>query len=151
MFVVGGFSRAEVFEALGIFATNGVKVRRSKCHAPCVALFPLFSMANHSCVCTAMYNAEFRQNVENNVDQFVIELRAQNRIRQGCQISIRYLDSLQTTPQRKKVCKEKWNFVCQCQRFGTFFFMSAILRVAGFIFMKGLHLSPNKFNTFDLI
>jgi hypothetical protein len=120
MFVLGSFSRGEVLEALGIFATNGVKVRRSKCHALCVALFPLFSMANHSCVCSAMYNAEFRSNetkVENAVGQFFIELRAQNNIRQGCQISIRYLDSLQTTLQRKQVCKEKWNFVCQCPRY----------------------------------
>ena len=95
MSIVGGFTRAEVFDALGIFATNGVKVCRSKSFAPCVALFPLFSMANHSCICSAMYNAQFVAGSSGN--EFVIELRAQSNIRKGCQISIRYLDSLQVS------------------------------------------------------
>ena len=98
---------------MGIFATNGVKVRRSKLFVPCVVLFPVFSMANHSCICSAMYNAEFRPTADN----FSIQLRAQSNMRRGHQISIRYLDLFLTTTQRKKISLEKWNFVCQCPRF----------------------------------
>jgi len=84
-------------------------------------------MANHSCICSAMYNAEFRptsgplKSSTPAAGQFFIELRAQNNIKRGAQISIRYLDSLLTTPQRKKASKAKWNFVCQCPRFGSVF------------------------------
>ena len=76
----------EVIDALGVWATNGVKVHRSSLYMPCVVLFSEFCMANHGCSCRAMYVPYFDPEAG-----FKIEIRAQIDIRPGEEITIRYL------------------------------------------------------------
>ena len=73
----------EVIEALGVWATNGVKVHRSSAYMPCVVLYPEFCMLNHRCNPKAMYVPYFGEK------GFLIDVRAQVDIQPGEEITIR--------------------------------------------------------------
>ena len=100
----------EVINALGVWATNGVKVQRSSTFLPCVALFPYFCLVNHRCNPKAMYIPHFDK------DSYCIDARAQTNIQPGEEITIRYTDALATNWERRRACKQKWNFTCGCVR-----------------------------------
>ncbi len=115
-------------EALGIWATNGVKVQRSSMHVPVVVLFPEFCLCNHSCLPKMMYIPYFGPK------GYMVETRAQRDIKAGeemtirypvlglgssewiIDINVRYTDALTANWERRKSCREKWNFTCQCSR-----------------------------------
>lgn len=78
----------EVIYALGVWATNGVKVQRSSDYLPCVVLFAEFCLANHRCNPKAMYVPYFDK------DSYKIDARAQVDIHPGEEITIRYVACL---------------------------------------------------------
>ena len=75
---------SEVINALGVWATNGVKVQKSSDYMPVVVLFPEFCLANHRCDPKAMYIPYFGDR------SFKIDMRAQKEIKQGQEITVRY-------------------------------------------------------------
>jgi len=101
---------SEVINALGVWATNGVKVQKSSDYMPVVVLFPEFCLANHRCDPKAMYIPYFGDR------SFKIDMRAQKEIKRGQEITVRYTDALATNWERRKASQEKWNFSCQCNR-----------------------------------
>lgn len=102
----------EVTEALGIWATNGVKVQRSSAHLPCGLLFPQFCLVNHNCVPAAMYVPYWCSEA----NQYQIDLRAQADLHTGQEITVRYTDALATTEERLAATSQKWGFTCFCTR-----------------------------------
>ncbi|XP_059082422.1 uncharacterized protein LOC131879957 [Tigriopus californicus] len=95
-------------DALGVLATNGVKVQRSSQFLPCVALYSNFSMANHSCLsnCNYMYDP----------DTFEIELRTKTVVPKNRELTITYLHPMMTTQERREATQTKWGFTCMCNR-----------------------------------
>ena len=83
----------EVIYALGVWATNGVKVQRSSGYMPCVVLFAEFCLANHRCNPKAMYIPYFEK------DSYKIVARAQVDIKPGDEITIRYVQFIQIQPK----------------------------------------------------
>ena len=75
---------SEVINALGVWATNGVKVQKSSDYMPVVVLFPEFCLANHRCDPKAMYIPYFGDR------SFKIDMRAQKEIKRGQEITVRY-------------------------------------------------------------
>ncbi len=73
----------EVVYALGVWATNGVKVQRSSTHMPVVVLFADFCLCNHKCNPNVMYVPYFDK------DSYKIDARAQVDIKAGQELCIR--------------------------------------------------------------
>ena len=73
----------EVIEALGVWATNGVKVQRSTQYMPVVVLFAEFCLLNHRCNPTSMYVPYFGEK------SYKVDARAQIDIKAGEEITIR--------------------------------------------------------------
>ena len=71
------------------------------------ALYPLYAMTNHSCVC----NIKTKINPDHSQ-----EMVAQVLIRAGEEVTNQYLKVLQPTAERRSFLHEKWFFDCLCRR-----------------------------------
>ncbi len=88
-----------------------IQVQRSSRHLPCVAVFPDFSMANHSCLSTAKYAVAHRES-----SGFRMELRTKGALGRDRELTICYLDPLTTTAARQAATQTRWGFSCRCPR-----------------------------------
>ena len=83
-----------------------------------IALFPYFSMINHSCIANCRYTVS--------LDNSTISVRAMKAISKGEEISIHYVGISLGTLTRKKSFNNQWKFECHCSRcqdpseFGTY-------------------------------
>jgi len=83
-------------------------------------LYPLLSLASHSCVANARYQV-------NPDEDFSVVLRAKREIFEGEEITIAYVPPTQGQPYRQLELYNEWYFECECSRcmdtteFGTFF------------------------------
>lgn len=97
-----------ITDAIGVLATNGVKVQRSSRFVPCVALYSNFSMANHSCMSNCNYTYD--------PETFEIQLRTKMVVPKNRELTITYLQPLMTTQERREATQMKWGFTCMCNR-----------------------------------
>jgi len=82
-------------------------------------LYPVLSLASHSCVANARYQV-------NPDEDFSVVLRAKRDILEGEEITIAYVPPTQGQPYRQMELYNEWYFECECSRcidtteFGTF-------------------------------
>jgi len=109
---------ALVHRLIGIISINSVSFSFKKNSQRGRALYPILSLASHSCVANARYTV--------NPDDLSVVLRARRKIEQGEEISIHYVPPILGVPRRKTNIEEEWFFKCRCSRcldvteFGTF-------------------------------
>jgi len=109
---------ALVHRLIGITSINSVSFSFKKNSQRGRALYPILSLASHSCVANARYTV--------NPDDLSVVLRARRKIEQGEEISIHYVPPIIGVPRRKTTIEEDWFFKCRCSRcldvteFGTF-------------------------------
>lgn len=104
------FERSTIDDAIGIFTINGVKVQKSPCtlYPPCVAVYPTFSLANHACISSAVYDV--------NCTDLRLELRSRLPLRENREITVSYLSPFTTTSERQRSSYSRWGFKCECAR-----------------------------------
>ena len=73
-----------------------------------VALFPYFSMINHSCIANSRYTIS--------MDNSTMLVRATRPILKGEEITIHYLGISLGNIMRKKTFESQWKFECRCNR-----------------------------------
>ena len=102
--------RSTIDDAIGIFTINGVKVQKSPSndYPPCVAVYPTFSLANHACISSAVYDV--------NCTNLRLELRSRLPLRENREITVSYLSPFTTTWERQKSSYSRWGFKCECAR-----------------------------------
>ena len=92
---------------IGVFRTNIVKVESKAGYGEGVALYPVYPLANHNCMC----NTYTRKHKD-----FKMDLVAHTDINKGDQVWTRY-----TLPQlgnfhRVEQIQKTWHFTCNCSR-----------------------------------
>ncbi|KAG7087270.1 hypothetical protein E1B28_013249 [Marasmius oreades] len=89
----------------GIMKTNGLEIEIGS--TKCISLFLDMSRVNHSCGPNAMWRWD--------PSSFSITLEAVRPISEGSEITIPYIDCLQSRAERRKQLKALYNFDCYCQ------------------------------------
>jgi len=99
------FTAEEIHRALGIFKSNSCNIAGFRARA----LFPTFSLINHSCVRNARHIVSSKEGI--------MEVVAQRDIKAGEEINVRYTTSvLETISNRRKSIQSQWHFDCACIR-----------------------------------
>jgi len=99
------FTAEEIHRALGIFKSNSCNIAGFRARA----LFPTFSLINHSCVRNARHIVSSKEGI--------MEIVAQRDIRAGDEINVRYTTSvLETNISRRRNIQSQWHFDCACIR-----------------------------------
>lgn len=88
------FGAIDLADAIGVLAVNGVRVQISYKFLPCVALYPTFSMVNHSCFPNASY--EISANLQ-------LRLKTKVDLKKNREVTISYIDLLGTTQVRGQI------------------------------------------------
>jgi hypothetical protein len=102
------FLEDQIHRAAGILMTNATSLSLpEEGFGRVTALFPVFSMMNHSC-CS---NTKTLMNPDHSQ-----EVHAQVLIRAGEEVTNQYLKVLQPTAERRSFLREKWFFDCLCRR-----------------------------------
>ncbi|XP_023323535.1 protein msta [Eurytemora carolleeae] len=97
------YSEELIWKILGKYKSNGCSVANYRARA----IFPIFSMLNHSCISNARH-------IVNSEDQS-IEVVSKTFIPRGDEINIRYTTTfLETITTRKNIISDTWNFDCRC-------------------------------------
>ena len=95
---------------LGIFQTNAIKIReydKMKGKDLGLAIFKYASRINHSCKPNVVLSF--------NQEKKMKEVRTARPIRKGEELTMCYIDSLNTMEQRSKLLSSKYNFTCKCE------------------------------------
>jgi len=99
------FTGEEIHRALGIFKSNSCNIAGFRARA----LFPTFSLINHSCVRNARHIVSSKEGI--------MEVVAQRDIKAGDEINVRYTTSvLESITSRRKNIESQWHFECACIR-----------------------------------
>ena len=104
------FSVDEVRGAVGKMFTNCGDLELSPAHARGCGYYPTYANMNHNCRAntkTFKYASDQR-----------LEVRAQEAITSGQEISTQYVTSMKATFARRPVLRAKWYFDCGCDRQG---------------------------------
>lgn len=115
------FSERDIRKVIGILRTNSVLLDKQGGFGEGVALYPVYTLMNHSCV----NNTRTFKHNDNRM-----ELVAMININKGEQLLTRYVTPQLGSVQRVADLQNRWHFTCNCARcqdpteFGTF--MSAI-------------------------
>jgi len=96
------YTKQGVLRAVGVLHTNSVSGMGNG-HA----LYPTFSLINHSCVCNSRFQIY--------PDRSIL-LRAQVDIAEGEEITTQYLTPFLGTLARRKKIRKNWFFDCACER-----------------------------------
>ena len=72
------------------------------------ALFPYFSIINHSCIANCRYIV--------GLDNTTMSVRAMRPISKGDEVTIQYLGAMLGNSARKKSLEKQWKFTCNCNR-----------------------------------
>jgi len=98
----------QIQRMMGIIDTNSISFTSTRDGVMGRALYPLLSVANHSCV------ANCRLTV--NSEDFSVVLRAKRKIEEGEELTINYSHPIYGVPKRKQLISSKWFFTCRCPR-----------------------------------
>ena len=98
------FTKEDVMWAIGVLKTNSIMFGDEKSRA----LFPIFSLINHSCVANAKHTIYIKNRR--------IAVQAQTDIKEGEEIVINYTTFIMGTVPRRKKLLHNWYFSCQCPR-----------------------------------
>lgn len=103
------FTEEEIKRTIGILQTNGMKLEKNGSRdCPGVALYPIYCLFNHACYNNTNY-VKFDTDLH-------LELRSQNTIKQGEEITTRYVSSTFGNVRRRDDIRQHWFFDCQCKR-----------------------------------
>ena len=98
------FTKEDVMWAIGLLKTNSIMFGDEKSRA----LFPIFSLINHSCVANAKHTIYIKNRR--------ISVQAQTDIKQGEEIVINYTTFIMGTAPRRRKLLRNWYFSCSCPR-----------------------------------
>ena len=98
------FTKEDVMWAIGLLKTNSIMFGDEKSRA----LFPIFSLINHSCVANAKHTIYIKNRR--------ISVQAQTDIKQGEEIVINYTTFIMGTAPRRRKLLRNWYFECGCAR-----------------------------------
>jgi len=98
------FTREDVMWAVGLLKTNSIMFGETNGRA----LFPMFSLINHSCTANAKHTLYIKNRR--------IAVQAQTEIKEGDEIVINYVPFIIGTIGRNKKLQKNWYFKCSCQR-----------------------------------
>jgi len=98
------FSREDVMWAVGILKTNSIMFGETNGRA----LFPMFSLINHSCAANAKHTLYIKNRR--------IAVQAQTDIKEGEEIVINYVPFIVGTMLRNRKLQKNWYFKCTCPR-----------------------------------
>jgi len=98
------FTREDIMWAIGILKTNSIMFGETNGRA----LFPMFSLINHSCRANAKHTLYIKNRR--------IAVQAQTDIKQGEEIVINYVTFILGTIMRNTKLQKNWYFKCACQR-----------------------------------
>ena len=98
------FTKEDVMWAIGVLKTNSIMFGDEKSRA----LFPVFSLMNHSCVANAKHTIYIKNRR--------ISVQAQTDIKQGEEIVINYTTFIMGTAPRRRKLLRNWYFSCGCAR-----------------------------------
>ena len=98
------FTKEDVMWAIGLLKTNSIMFGDEKSRA----LFPIFSLINHSCVANAKHTIYIKNRR--------ISVQAQTDIKQGEEIVINYTTFIMGTAPRRGKLLRNWYFSCSCAR-----------------------------------
>jgi len=107
-----------IHRLIGIINVNSVSFNCKEERRRGRALYPLLSLASHSCISNSRYSV--------NPEDFSVCLRARRDIEEGEEITVSYVPALYGSPKRRNLLEEDWYFQCRCPRccdvseFGTF-------------------------------
>ena len=114
------FNEDKIHQNLCRIRTNSLELN-SASKVPIVGLFPIYSLLNHACVHnTYTTKGDFQSG-------FKTVVRASRDIKQGEEVTTRYIPSGSGRIRRQKSLKDVWCFECGCAlcrdptEFGTFF------------------------------
>jgi hypothetical protein len=99
-------------ELICAIKTNSLSFERVHGISMGSALFPLFSLLNHSCMSNCRYSPHFdvqQQRVH-------VEIRAKEFVPKGAELTIQYTSSLQANCVRTQKLVKNWLFTCDCAR-----------------------------------
>ncbi|CAF87026.1 unnamed protein product, partial [Tetraodon nigroviridis] len=113
-------SREDIAHVLGIIKTNGFTLSDQRgLQAVGVGLFPNLCLVNHDCWpnCSVVLN-HGNQSATNPAlhSQRRVELRALGKVCQGEELTVSYVDFLDTSAERQRKLSELFFFHCTCQR-----------------------------------
>ena len=102
------FLEDQIHRAAGMIMTNATSVRLpEEGYGRASALFPVYSMMNHSCMpnTKTLMNPDYSQ-----------EIIVQVAIQKGEEVTNQYMKALKPTSLRRPFLREKWCFDCLCRR-----------------------------------
>ena len=114
------FTRDDIMWAIGILKTNTIMFGETGGRA----LFPMFSLINHSCRANAKHTLYIKnrwtRDKKNNLALLFlfrrIAVQAQTDIKQGEEICINYVTFIIGTIMRQTKLQKNWYFKCSCER-----------------------------------
>lgn len=102
------WSEDEVERNIGILRTNGMKLEQGGLKGnPGVVLYPIYCLINHACYNNTNYVKQ---------ENLQLQLRAQMSIREGEEITTRYVSSTLGNCRRRRDLSKYWYFSCTCVR-----------------------------------
>ncbi|XP_060934633.1 histone-lysine N-methyltransferase SMYD1a [Limanda limanda] len=112
-------SAEDISHIFGIIKCNGFTLSDQRgLQAVGVGLFPNLCLVNHDCWpnCTVILNHGNQSALSSALhSQRRIELRALERIPEGAELSVSYVDFLSLSAERQKQLKESFHFECTCE------------------------------------
>lgn len=113
-------SREDITHVLGMISANGFTLsEQTGLQAVGVGLFPNLGLVNHDCWpnCSVVLN-HGSQSATNPAlhSQSRIELRALRTVSEGEELTVSYVDVLDTSAERQRKLKQRFHFDCTCQR-----------------------------------
>ncbi|KAM6985133.1 histone-lysine N-methyltransferase Smyd1-like [Aplochiton taeniatus] len=116
-------SEEYISSIFGIINCNGFTLSDQRgLQAVGVGLFPNLCMVNHDCWpnCTVILNHGSHSAVDPALhSKRRIELRALEKIEEGQELTVSYVDFLKLTADRQRVLKKQYHFDCTCQSCST--------------------------------
>jgi len=102
------YSEQEIDRCIGILKVNGMKLDNGRLkHNPGVVLYPIYCLINSACISNTNYIKT------NNLE---LQLRSQAVIKEGEQITTRYVSSTLGNNKRRLYLRKYWYFDCVCSR-----------------------------------
>ena len=98
------FTKEDIMWAIGVLKTNSIMFGDEKARA----LFPMFSLINHSCAANAKHTIYIKNKR--------IAVQAQTNIEAGDEILINYTAFIIGTSFRRRKLMKNWYFQCSCER-----------------------------------
>jgi hypothetical protein len=105
--VTPNFDESRFMEILGKISTNSFSIQDEKTD----------EKIGHSVrVATAVFNHSCKPNATSLTKGLIQEIRCLSNIKAGEEVTLSYIDLLQTRDERRRELKENWYFDCECKR-----------------------------------